>query len=128
MHGVVVKCWASPNEAFGGARLCRNPGRDRKGPRGQEFADRFKAPPGFRCIVRAMSENEPMQSTVSEIAARVDQLVELCRRLSEENRSLRQSQEQLANERAGLIARNEQARARVEAMIGRLKSLEQNQV
>jgi cell division protein ZapB len=74
-----------------------------------------------------MSENDPMQSTVAEIAARVDQLVELCRRLSEENRSLRQSQEQLANERAGLIARNEQARARVEAMIGRLKSLEQNQ-
>ena len=65
--------------------------------------------------------------TVAEIAARVDQLVELCRRLSEENRSLRQSQEQLASERAGLIARNEQARARVEAMIGRLKSLEQNQ-
>jgi cell division protein ZapB len=74
-----------------------------------------------------MSENDPMQSTVAEIAARVDQLVELCRRLSEENRSLRQSQEQLANERAGLIARNEQARARVEAMIGRLKSLDQNQ-
>ncbi|MEZ5521759.1 MAG: TIGR02449 family protein [Dokdonella sp.] len=74
-----------------------------------------------------MSENEPMQNTVAEIAARVDQLVELCRRLSEENRSLRQSQEQLASERAGLIARNEQARARVEAMIGRLKSLEQNQ-
>jgi cell division protein ZapB len=74
-----------------------------------------------------MPENDPMQSTVAEIAARVDQLVELCRRLSEENRSLRQSQEQLASERAGLIARNEQARARVEAMIGRLKSLEQNQ-
>ncbi|MCB1573643.1 MAG: TIGR02449 family protein [Xanthomonadales bacterium] len=74
-----------------------------------------------------MPENEPMQKTVAEIAARVDQLVELCRRLSEENRSLRQSQEQLASERAGLIARNEQARARVEAMIGRLKSLEQNQ-
>ena len=74
-----------------------------------------------------MPENEPMQTTVAEIAARVDQLVELCRRLSEENRSLRQSQEQLASERAGLIARNEQARARVEAMIGRLKSLEQNQ-
>lgn len=74
-----------------------------------------------------MSENEAMQSTVAEIAARVDQLVELCRRLSEENRSLRHSQEQLASERAGLIARNEQARARVEAMIGRLKSLEQNQ-
>jgi cell division protein ZapB len=74
-----------------------------------------------------MSEKEPPLTTLAEISAQVDQLVELCRRLSEENRSLRQSQEQLASERAGLIARNEQARSRVEAMIGRLKSLEQNQ-
>lgn len=74
-----------------------------------------------------MSEPDPRLQSLSEISARVDQLVALCRRLSEENRSLRQSQEQLANERAGLIARNEQARSRVEAMIGRLKALEQNQ-
>jgi cell division protein ZapB len=74
-----------------------------------------------------MSEKVPPLTTLAEISAQVDQLVELCRRLSEENRSLRQSQEQLSNERAGLIARNEQARTRVEAMIGRLKSLEQNQ-
>ena len=50
----------------------------------------------------------------------------LCRTLQEENRSLRHSQEQLATERAQLLARNEQARSRVEAMIMRLKSLEQN--
>ncbi|MBN8481320.1 MAG: TIGR02449 family protein [Xanthomonadales bacterium] len=73
-----------------------------------------------------MAEHEPTQSVVAEIGARVDRLVELCRRLGEENRSLRQSQEQLANERANLIAKNEQARSRVEAMISRLKSLEQN--
>lgn len=75
-----------------------------------------------------MSEKEPTLTALVEISAQVDQLVALCRRLGEENRSLRQSQEQLANERAGLIARNEQARTRVEAMISRLKSLEQNQV
>jgi len=63
---------------------------------------------------------------LAEISARIDRLVELCQRLSEENRSLRQSQEQLANERAALLAKNEQARTRVEAMISRLKSLEQN--
>ena len=57
---------------------------------------------------------------------RVDRLLELCRTLQEENRSLRHSQEQLATERAQLLARNEQARSRVEAMILRLKSLEQN--
>jgi cell division protein ZapB len=57
---------------------------------------------------------------------RVDRLLDLCRTLQEENRSLRHSQEQLSLERAQLIARNEQARARVEAMILRLKSLEHN--
>lgn len=57
---------------------------------------------------------------------RVDRLLDLCRTLQEENRSLRHSQEQLSLERAQLIARNEQARARVEAMILRLKLLEQN--
>ncbi len=74
-----------------------------------------------------MSEHDQALSVVAEIGARVDRLVELCRRLGEENRSLRQSQEQLANERASLMAKNEQARSRVEAMISRLKSLEQNQ-
>lgn len=74
-----------------------------------------------------MSENEQTLTAIADIAARVDQLVELCRRLGDENRSLRHSLEQLAGERAGLIARNEQARVRVEAMISRLKSLEQNQ-
>ncbi|MFO1517341.1 MAG: TIGR02449 family protein [Lysobacterales bacterium] len=73
-----------------------------------------------------MSSPDPTLSDLAEIGARLDRLVELCQRLSEENRSLRQSQEQLANERAALLAKNEQARTRVEAMIARLKSLEQN--
>ena len=60
------------------------------------------------------------------IGDRLDRLLDLCKTLQEENRSLRHSQEQLATERAQLIARNEQARSRVEAMIMRLKSLEQN--
>ncbi|WP_300617689.1 TIGR02449 family protein [Dokdonella sp.] len=60
------------------------------------------------------------------LGERVDRLVALCRALQEENRSLRQSQEHLNLERAQLLARNEQARARVEAMIVRLKSLEHN--
>jgi cell division protein ZapB len=64
--------------------------------------------------------------TVRGVAQRVDQLIALCQRLTEENRSLRQSQEQLVSERANLLAKNEQARARVEAMINRLKALEQS--
>lgn len=57
---------------------------------------------------------------------RVERLVALCRRLGEENRSLRHGQEQWMVERAQLLAKNEQARSRVEAMISRLKSMEHN--
>ena len=60
------------------------------------------------------------------IAASVDVLVQRTQQLTDENRSLRQQQEQLAGERSQLLAKNEQARMRVEAMIARLKSLEQH--
>lgn len=63
---------------------------------------------------------------LQQLASRVDTLLELARRLAEENRSLRQAQEQLASERAQLHNKNELARTRVEAMIQRLKSLESN--
>jgi cell division protein ZapB len=66
------------------------------------------------------------EQTLLAIGDRLDRLLELCRTLQEENKSLRHSQEQLSTERAQLLARNEQARSRVEAMIMRLKSLEQN--
>lgn len=72
-----------------------------------------------------MREHEDMLTAVT---ARVEQLLEVCRRLREENHSLRQSQEHLVAERAALMTRNEQARSRVETMIVRLKSLEQNSV
>jgi len=42
-----------------------------------------------------------------------------------ENRALRQRQDTLTSERANLLQKNEQVRARVEAMIGRMKSMEQ---
>jgi cell division protein ZapB len=63
---------------------------------------------------------------VQQMSARLDKLLELVRRLADENRSLRQGQEQLAAERAQLLNKNELARSRVEAMINRLKSLENN--
>ena len=68
----------------------------------------------------------PLEPRVQGRFARIDQLAALAQRLTEENRSLRQQQEQLAGERAQLLAKNEQARSRVEAMITRLKSLEQH--
>ncbi|MEO6799638.1 MAG: TIGR02449 family protein [Rhodanobacter sp.] len=69
---------------------------------------------------------DPVQHELAALGQQLDHLLETVRRLNEENRSLRQSQEQLSGERSGLLARNEQARSRVEAMIQRLKSLESN--
>jgi cell division protein ZapB len=73
-----------------------------------------------------MSESHPHLTDLHEISGRLDKLLELCHRLSEENRSLRVSQEQLSAERSNLLAKNEQARSRVEAMIARLRALEHN--
>lgn len=69
---------------------------------------------------------DPVKRELIALGEQVDRLLDTVRRLTEENRSLRHSQEQLASERAGLMARNEQARSRVEAMIQRLKALENN--
>lgn len=55
----------------------------------------------------------------------VDELIRLCDRLREENASLRASQEHLVAERAELIEKTELARSRVEAMVARLKSMEE---
>ena len=60
------------------------------------------------------------------LAYRVETLAQRVQRLSEKNRSLRQQQEQLSNDRSQLLAKHELARSRVEAMIARLKSLEQH--
>jgi cell division protein ZapB len=70
--------------------------------------------------------SDPVREELTALSQQLDRLLETVRRLNEENRSLRHSQEQLSGERAGLLARNEQARGRVEAMIQRLKSLESN--
>jgi len=45
--------------------------------------------------------------------------------LQAENKSLKEKQETLSRERATMVQKNEEVRARVEAMIVRLKSMEQ---
>jgi len=71
-----------------------------------------------------MPNSNATLTELQEVSGRVDRLLEMCQRLAEENRSLRQSQEQLSAERSNLLAKNEQACSRVEAMIARLRSLE----
>ena len=66
------------------------------------------------------------QGELHKLLARIDLLGARMQRLQEENRSLRQQVEQMSAERAQLLTKQEQARSRVEALIGRLKSLEQH--
>ena len=73
-----------------------------------------------------MSTPDPAQQELATLNQQLDRLLDLVRRLQAEHRRLRHSQQPLANERAGLMARNDQARSRGEAMIHRLKALENN--
>jgi cell division protein ZapB len=61
---------------------------------------------------------------LARLEKRIEELLGSIDALKEENRALRQRHETLTNDRAGLLQKNEQVRARVEAMIGRLKTME----
>lgn len=69
--------------------------------------------------------NATFEHELKRLEKRVDALVGVCDQLQEENRSLKSRQDMLTSERATLLQKNEQVRARVEAMIGRLKAMEQ---
>lgn len=71
--------------------------------------------------VQQMAEQE-----LKRLEFRMDELIKTVERLKEENRSLRLQQQSLTAERAQLVERNEMARNRVEAMINRLKAMEQS--
>ena len=68
--------------------------------------------------------DDGVRELIGQLSERVDRLASVCQRLREENRVLRASQEAWTTERATLLAKNEQARSRVEAMIVRLRQME----
>jgi cell division protein ZapB len=69
--------------------------------------------------------NHRFDLELRRLEKRLEELVVICRQLQEENKSLRHRQDTLISERASLLHKNEQVRGRVEAMIGRLKGMEQ---
>lgn len=81
----------------------------------------------WHLYIAHMAENVNVQfeHELKRLEKRVDALVQVCDQLQDENRSLKQRQDTLTAERANLLQKNEQVRARVEAMIGRLKAMEQ---
>lgn len=71
-------------------------------------------------------ENARLIARLQHLNSRLDAALLRAERLAEENASLRQQQEHINTERSQLLAKNEHARTRVEAMIARLKALEQH--
>ena len=67
----------------------------------------------------------PVEPELQQLELRVGQLLAVLAQVQEENRALRQRQDAISAERSSLLQKNEQVRARVEAMIGRLRTLEQ---
>ena len=70
------------------------------------------------------SPEQTFGQQLSRLERRLDELVVICNQLKEENRSLKDRQDSLIADRATLLQKNEQVRARVEAMISRLKAME----
>jgi|TARA_B110001454_G_scaffold90180_1_gene86044 cell division protein ZapB len=77
--------------------------------------------------IRLMNNNSTLnfENDLKRLEGRLDDLVQVCDRLQSENKSLKEQQDSLSKERATLLQNNEQVRGRVEAMILRLKSMEQ---
>ncbi|MDE2235500.1 MAG: TIGR02449 family protein [Gammaproteobacteria bacterium] len=69
---------------------------------------------------------ELLVQELQRLEGRVGELVSVCARLRSDNHSLRERLESVNTERASLLAKNEHVRGRVEAIITRLKSLEES--
>ncbi|QKT04972.1 TIGR02449 family protein [Ectothiorhodospiraceae bacterium 2226] len=68
---------------------------------------------------------QPKTPSLARLEAQVDALLSQLDRLAMENQFLREREQALVAERAQLIEKAELARSRVEAMITRLRAMEQ---
>jgi cell division protein ZapB len=66
-----------------------------------------------------MAENQ-----LTALERKIDELIALCEELSRENRQLKAQSADWQQERQNLIDKNEAARVKVEAMLGRLRAME----
>lgn len=64
------------------------------------------------------------ESTLAQIENQLEQLIQRFARLREENAILKEKEAQWMNEKARLQEKNDLARARIEAMLNRLKQIE----
>lgn len=65
------------------------------------------------------------QEQLRQLESRLEELITISSRLRQENEALHEREGKLMEERAQLLKKNDVAKAKVEAIITRLKSLEQ---
>jgi len=63
---------------------------------------------------------------MDDLEKQVEELLNLCDKLTTSNSSLRGTVNELQTERSTLIQQKDKARTHIESMISRLKSMEQN--
>ncbi len=63
---------------------------------------------------------------LKNLEGRIDELIDACQRLKQENLSLKSEQDSLSEQHAKLVEKTRIARERIETMIGRLKALERS--
>ncbi|MGD8558730.1 MAG: TIGR02449 family protein [Gammaproteobacteria bacterium] len=62
---------------------------------------------------------------ITKLENRIDELITICDQLKSENSQLRERQSLLMEEREKLVEKNNTARGRVETILTRLRSMEQ---
>ena len=63
---------------------------------------------------------------IKDLEAKIDELIQLCDELEKKHARMEADRENLVREKTRLLEKNELAKSKVEAMIMRLKSLEQD--
>ena len=61
-----------------------------------------------------------------KLETRIDDLINACQRLREENQALKSEQDELGEKHSRLVEKTRIARERIETMISRLKALERS--
>ena len=74
-----------------------------------------------------MINDEQVGKGLQQLEQRVDDLIAVCRKLKEENETLRDSRDSLLEEKSKLSEKNRIARTRLENIVTRLKALDKHQ-
>jgi len=72
------------------------------------------------------NNNQNMDIKLKDLGKKLEEILVVCEKLKEENLLLKQQQNKLIEDRASLLQKNDQVRVRAEAMISKIKAMEQS--